>query len=136
MYQNILVPIDGSGISKLSMEELEKVSENGSNIHFISIVDYSIFGENLDADDEQKALKDEREAGEALKNIIEDLEEDYNIKTEVVKGWPAASIADYADKHEIDLIIMSTHGNKHMDKSVTHKLIDATEIPVLVKGKR
>lgn len=135
MYDEILIPIDGSGINKLSIEELDNVADDSSRVHLISIVDYSIFGEDCPADAEHIVRRDEEKARESLEKFKKELQDKgYETECSLVKGWPAVSVVDYAKNNNINLMIMTTHGNKHINKSVTHKVIDMSKKPVLVKG--
>lgn len=137
MYDNILVPIDGSGIRKKSLEELEELSlRNNPRVHLISVVDYSVFDNSGPTDAERVACLDEEECEKALEKSSKTVRNmGHQVKNSIVKGWPASSIIDYAEKNNIDIIIMTTHGEKNITESVTHKVIDETDIPVLVRGE-
>ncbi|MCP5098111.1 MAG: universal stress protein [Chloroflexi bacterium] len=58
------------------------------------------------------------------------------IKTAVYTGVPAPQILDYADTHEMDLIVMATHGRTGLSRwaygSVTEKVLRGTERAMLV----
>jgi nucleotide-binding universal stress UspA family protein len=59
------------------------------------------------------------------------------IKTEAINGLnPAISIADYASRNGIDLVVINTHGRKGIKRfilgSVTEKVIQESPCPVLV----
>ena len=53
---------------------------------------------------------------------------------EVVAGNPSEEILRYADKHDIDLIIMATHGRSGINRwamgSVAYKVLRASNVPV------
>ncbi len=59
------------------------------------------------------------------------------ITTDLIEGInPAIGIAEYADKKEMDLIVINTHARKGIKKfimgSVTEKIVQESACPVLV----
>jgi len=50
-------------------------------------------------------------------------------------GEPYESVLDYADEHDIDIIVMGTHGRTGLDHhllgSVTEKVVRTSDVPVL-----
>jgi nucleotide-binding universal stress UspA family protein len=58
------------------------------------------------------------------------------LETVVVRGEPAASILDYAERNEIDLIVMATHGHTGLRRwiygSVTHKVLCKADCAMLI----
>ncbi len=67
--------------------------------------------------------------------IKESLKNYSKIKTSIVKGDAAEEIVNYAKDHDIDMIAISTHGRKGLEKillgSVTERVIKTSSIPVL-----
>ncbi len=61
-------------------------------------------------------------------------------ETHVIAGAPAAVITEYAQQHEIDLVVMSTHGRTglaHLTMgSVAERVLRKAQCPVLVIGPR
>ena len=59
-----------------------------------------------------------------------------NTQMEVLSGNPADSIADYATKNEIDLIIIATHGRSGISRwvwgSVADRILRSSCVPVLM----
>jgi nucleotide-binding universal stress UspA family protein len=58
------------------------------------------------------------------------------IKTEVLTGKAAETLADYAAKHGVDLIIMATHGRSGISRwvlgSVADRLLRSSHVPILM----
>ena len=54
----------------------------------------------------------------------------------VVAGDPSEEIINYINEHEVDLVIMGTHGRKGMDKiifgSVAERVVKLAPVPVMV----
>lgn len=63
-------------------------------------------------------------------------EEGLSVTTEVLRGDPAAAIAQAADTAKADLIVMATHGKTHLDAfwsgSVTPKVTSRARLPLLL----
>ncbi|TKJ29689.1 MAG: hypothetical protein CEE40_07560 [Chloroflexi bacterium B3_Chlor] len=63
-------------------------------------------------------------------------EKGVEVRAEVVMGDPAEEIIDFADKQDVDLIIMCSHGaggiRRWVFGSVTEKVLRGTTTPVLV----
>lgn len=59
-----------------------------------------------------------------------------NITMKIINGNPAHKIMVYSKEHDFDVIIMSTHGIGALRKftlgSVTHKVVNHSEVPVLI----
>ncbi len=69
------------------------------------------------------------------KFIAENFPENHKVKGEVLTGYAAEEIINYAKNNQIDLIIMGTHGRTGIDKilfgSVAEKVVKSSHIPVL-----
>ena len=76
----------------------------------------------------------------AEKRLYEFVDEHFseygNTKTVVVAGDAAEEIINYIQEHNIDLVIMGTHGCKGMDKilfgSVAERVLKTSPVPVMV----
>jgi len=59
-----------------------------------------------------------------------------NITMKIVNGKPAHQIMTISKNQDFDVIIMSTHGVSALKKltlgSVTHKVVNHSEVPILV----
>jgi len=127
MYERILVPLDGSKLAEASLLYTEKLARKlGSQTTLISVL---LFGSESDEGQyhhlhqfyiqgmaktmKQKAIK---------------------VKSVIVTGDPAEQIVDYADKKNIDLIIMGTRGRSALKRwvlgSVADKVVSAISCPV------
>ncbi|MGM0590564.1 MAG: universal stress protein, partial [Halobacteriota archaeon] len=57
------------------------------------------------------------------------------VETSVVEGRPYREILDYVDDHDVDLVIMGTHGRRGVDRfllgSVTEKVVRSCPAPVM-----
>ena len=57
-------------------------------------------------------------------------------QSEVLHGYTAGQIADYANKNEVDLIVISTHGHSGIGHwvwgSIAEKVLRSACVPVLM----
>ena len=85
-----------------------------------------------------RALDDaEKEGKEKLSALLTAQErEQLDLTSYVGFGAPADQIVEYAEKNNIDLIVMGTHGRSGIEKmwlgSVTEKVLRHAHCPVLV----
>ena len=60
----------------------------------------------------------------------------FPVTAEVVLGEPSETILAYIDDHQIDMVVMGTHGRKGIDRvifgSVAERVIKTSPVPVLV----
>ncbi len=139
MYQDILVPTDGSDGTMQALDHaLDIAAERGATIHGLSVVDKRLY---LAAGEEQKPeLKETMtENAEAAVERVAEAAEDAGVEctTTVQDGIPYRAILDYAAETPVDLIVMGTHGRSGRDKlanlgSVTERVVENTETPILV----
>ena len=136
MYDEILVPTDGSGASKRAIEHAVDVARTyDARLHALYVVDTSAYS-TLDAGAEMllDALEDE---GEAAVKRVEEMAGDagVSVSTEVTSGTAHKAILDYAEDHGVDLIVMGTHGRTGLDRyllgSVTERVVRSADVPVL-----
>jgi len=160
MYTDILYPTDGSTGSNAAAEHVRLLASMfDATVHVLCVVDtrhvgigMSAFldegtagmsgsatdteggtvGERDDADERQAEL---REHGESVVKEASAAFGDIETTTAVMAGNPHTSILEYADDHDIDLIVMGTHGRTGVDRyllgSVTEKVIRMSDAPVM-----
>jgi len=132
--EKILVPVDGS---KFSLNALEKAIEisisHKSELHIISIVDMPV---NAIADSPElyKEIIQKTKKNLEASNIA--VEKGITPVTEILEGSPYNLIVDYAKKHNINMIVIGSHGKTGLKRlmmgSVTESVINMSECPVLV----
>lgn len=137
MYNNILIPTDGSkGVQKAIDHGIELADWANADIHSIFVVDLQDYVAALEGD--VSLIEDAiiKEGENALKKIEDRCrQKNIDIETNILYGTPHEKILEYTEEHEIDLIIMGTHGRSGLDRfllgSVTDKVIRKSDIPVL-----
>lgn len=138
-YDDVLVPTDGSDAVQEAIDEaIDLAALSDATLHALSVVDVDDYALVPDAEvvtieetletTADRAVEDVRERGEAA---------DLAVRTAVRRGTPHEEILAYAADHDIDLIVMGTHGRSNLDRvllgSVTEKVVRNADRPVLVK---
>jgi len=140
MYKKILVPLDGSELAKMALDQAEKLAKTfDSEIILFQVVPFMpIYGSPelvtpLIVDEKQK------EAAERyLANLSEELKKrGLRVAATVRTGQQVAvEIIDFAKEVGADLIIMCTHGRSGISRwvmgSVTLKVLTRAETPILL----
>ncbi|XVH31251.1 universal stress protein [Haloferacaceae archaeon DSL9] len=140
MYENILVPVDGSdGAARILHHAGELAHWADATIQLLFVADTTrdslarVEGNIVDAlaQEGESVVED---AGKTLDSLGVDYE------TDVVQGNPARTIVDYAERYDYDVIVMSTHGreglSRHLLGSVTEKVVRLSAVPVLTVRMR
>jgi len=152
MYKKVLVPLDGSELAECVLPHVESIV-NGctvKNVVFLRIVEPVslpigtvsdggyIFTESDAAQIRTKVdANSKTEAEKYLDQVVSQSKYgNASIKSEVVIGKTAESIAEYATKNEVDLIIIASHGRSGISRwvlgSVAERIAHITCAPVLI----
>ena len=140
MFNRILIPTDGSDAARPAVETALDVAETyGATLHVLFIVDQptSVSGTGEGFAGLDNLLDELEEEGHRATDKIAGQAEDSDIETttSVRRGNPHDDILTYATKHDIDLIVMGTHGRTGVKRallgSVTEDVVRHSEIPVL-----
>lgn len=135
MYENILLPYDGSeGASEVLHHASELAHWADATIQVLYVADTTrdsvtvVEGHTVDA----LARQGVDVVDEAAKTL-DTLGVSYN--TDVVQGNPAPTIVEYAERYDHDLVVMPTHGREGVSRyligSVSEKVVRLSSVPVL-----
>ena len=134
MYEKILVPLDGSPLAEAALPGAEELAGRlGSEIILLSI------SESNEAEDYLKyQIYTERKVEEvrkhARKYLDKSADKDVTITPVVLVGHSAEEIIRYANRADIDLIVMTTHGSSGIKRwalgRMADKVVRATDHPV------
>ena len=154
MFSNILVPLDGSELGEKVLLKAENLARfHNASVHLIHVVprqpelEGAVGG--LFASISAQAADHQRRAARHLlegrtasgKEYLDRLAgglKDTGLKvvTAIEEGTVAEKIIEYAKEHDIDLVMMSSHGyggiKRRLLGSVTDRVIRDSETPVLV----
>ena len=130
MYQDVLIPTDGSDGTRQSITHGLTIADRfNATIHALSIVPEGPLG-TLQSDAVTPAAHRavDRIEAEASRNGAEAV-------TAVEQGVPHEAILEYADDHGIDMIVMGTQGRTGLDRllvgSVTERVVRMADVPVV-----
>jgi nucleotide-binding universal stress UspA family protein len=146
MYENILVPTDGSETANFAVHHAIDIAEQyGSTLHSLYVIDvdatsYGLGAEQVDRIrqgnlDEMPEVKDR--ATKATSYVAEK-GDDHGIAVEnhYRIGEPSRSIRNFVEDSDIDLVVMGSHGRSGLSRvvlgSVAEKVLRRTHLPVLV----
>ncbi|MFW6103335.1 MAG: universal stress protein [Chloroflexota bacterium] len=142
MYEKILIPLDGSKESECIIDHVAMLAKSCGvpGIVLLRVLEpwahaaaATYLGEETVRNAEEGAR---RAAEEYLSYISEPLRSHCGgVQTAVVQGRAAEAILDYAEKNDVDLIAMSTHGASGPTRwamgSVTQKVMSQAGVPLL-----
>lgn len=141
-YKHILVPLDGSSLAELALEDAISLAElTQAEITLLQVVPpvehvidsdlgYTIFV------DEQLRAKVER-AHQYLNEICRRMHlKNITVHPAVETGLAGETIIDYAHQQPVDLIVMATHGRSGLQRwvygSVADKVLRGAGLPILL----
>lgn len=136
MYENVLVPTDGSDPAANAAEQAYEIADRfDAALHSLFVINVR---ENtplsLSAEPAVEGLRNEGERLTA--EVAEGAPDGIETVTAIEKGDPDERILEYAAEGDIDVIVMGTHGRRGLDRfligSVTEKVIRQAECSVLV----
>ncbi|GAA0535186.1 universal stress protein [Halorubrum ejinorense] len=146
MYERILVPTDGSDVAEAAVDHaLDLAEKYDAEVHALYVVDIDSINLGLgteqvdrlkqgrfDEMEEVKAKADEATGAVAARAAERGVE----VVEHVSGGRPHKLIAEYAEDHDIGLIVMGSHGRAGVRRallgSVTERTLRSTHVPVLV----
>ncbi|WP_440765318.1 universal stress protein [Natronorubrum sp. DTA7] len=130
MYDDLLIPTDGSDGTRQSITHGLAIAKRfDATIHALSIVPEGPLG-TLQNEAASPA------AHRAVERVAVDAERaDIDVETAVEQGVPHEEILEYADEHDIDMIVMGTQGRTGLDRvlvgSVTERVVRMADVPVV-----
>ena len=138
MYKKILVPLDGSELAEKALVHAHTIAKPlAAQVVLLGVVvfitqDFDVIPMAGAASDEVIADAKrylERAAGNLRKLGL-------RVTTKVESGRVADTIIDHAERHSVDLIVMSTHGRTGAARwiigSVADKVLHGAKVPVLL----
>lgn len=136
MYDDILLPTDGSGSSVAVVDHAAEIAAGrGATVHVLSVIDDRAFITLADDLQEQLRAELESEADAATTAAREALAaKDIETTTTVREGDPADEILAFVEERGIDLVTMGTHGTNYQQNmvgSVSARVVAESDVPVL-----
>ena len=142
MYRRILVPLDGSELAECVLPHVEDIAK-GCGVESVVIMrvldNVPGWVENY-LNEEQRTEADKR-AETSVREYLDEVAsrvklDGVEVQKQFITGHPAESIADYATKSDIDLIIIATHGRSGISRwvwgGVADRILRSACVPVLM----
>ena len=131
MVQTILTPTDGSDNSYRAIEQAVHLGKPfDATIHSVAVIKLGTHRDRLRYDPKDDA----DEAIEKARELVE--REGLEFVGAVREGLPYRQIQEYADDHDVDMIVMGTHGRSGLDRyilgSVAERTVRQSKVPVLL----
>ena len=148
MYAKIMVPLDGSALAECVLPHVTAIasSANVKEVVLVRVVNPIRLPASVPAtgdfgfrEKDRLQLEEHRQTtaatylqqqadGLAMPNV--------RISQAIIEGKVADSLADYAVNHEVDLIVMASHGRSEVSRwvmgSVAEKMVRSSCVPVLL----
>lgn len=148
MYDGIVLPTDGSDGTEHAVEQaIEHANTYDAALHVLHVIDARAFspeagtgidagyGLNIDSGITLDALE---ESSQQLVSDVSERATQAGVETvidSVRHGIPHRELLEYVDEHDLDLVVMGTHGRSGFDRyllgSVTEKVVRLSDVPVL-----
>lgn len=135
LYENILIPTDGSKNAEVAVEHAVQIAEKfDATAHVLYVIDTRV---KTSGDIWTNMLGELEDIGERATESIAGQINEKELKSvkNVTDGIPHKEIIDYAKEKDIDLIVMGTQGRTGLDRilvgSTAENVIRNSEVPVM-----
>ncbi|MDX2130229.1 MAG: universal stress protein [Chloroherpetonaceae bacterium] len=134
MFKTILCPTDFSGLSHKALDTAHDMSKRyGAKLMLISVVELDPMMDNSAVPVAELEAETERKIAQLAKKEVD---AGYQVEWVVYQGMPEESIIEHAAKHNVDLIIMGSHGRRGLKRllmgSVAESVVRRAQCPVMV----
>lgn len=136
-YERILVATDGSEPAQhAATEAVTLANEFGATLHAVYVLEVAEPPPWFNDPDAEPGV--DTKAGRAIDGVVS-AAADRGLGTEVVtailRGQTAPAILAYIDEHDIDLVVVGTHGRTGLDRlligSVAEHIVREAPVPVV-----
>ncbi|MXR22298.1 universal stress protein [Halobacterium bonnevillei] len=146
MYDDILVPTDGSETAEAAVDQAVDLAEKyGATVHALYVVDVDATNLALGTEQVERVRRGDLDEMPEVKSkadeatgYVADVASERGIAVEehVTAGSPARAIRKFVEDNDVDLVVMGSHGRSGLSRvvlgSVAEKVLRRTRLPVLV----
>ena len=144
MYKKILVPLDGSKLAECVLPHVEALAKGGQvqEVVFARVHEpFRGFGGADYVMSEREIARVESEQIAAAEKYLQEVVNQVRLdglkpRAELLRGSVAESLAEYAAKNGVDLVIIATHGRSGVSRwvwgSVADRILRSSCVPVLM----
>lgn len=128
MYQRVLVPTDGSDVTRRAIEHGMTIADRfDATVHALSV---RVEGPYDTPEEAQRGAEEAVSVVEA-----EATDAGLDVVTEIREGTPHEEILTYAEEADVDMIVMGTKGRTGIDRvivgSVAEQVARNADVPVV-----
>ncbi|WP_254839564.1 universal stress protein [Natronomonas marina] len=138
MYDNILVPTDGSpGAENATARAFDLARTGDATIHVLHVIAPGVTSVEPDSTEREELRQQSEKRGREATDRIQERAADLGLDAvrTVHEGTPYRAILEYVDENEIDLVVMGTHGGTGGERahlgSTTERVIAVADVPVM-----
>lgn len=122
MSEAILIPTDGGQYIEPIVEQAVALGDpQQTRIHVLYVIDHRALLP-LQKDEQKSVAESLEEAGESavqtVSEAIKRYDPEYDVTTFVARGIPAGQIIAYAREHDIDTIVLGSHGQTMRNQAI------------------
>jgi nucleotide-binding universal stress UspA family protein len=135
MFDSILFPTDGSEEADRILDSvLDLASANDARLHVLNVADTNVTSH---ADTDTGTVDILVEEGEQVVSAAADAARGRGIEVveAVIQGEPYSTITEYADRHDVGVVVMPTRGRGVLGRfllgSVAERVVRTADVPVL-----
>ena len=143
MYKRVLLPLDGSPLAEQALPHaIAQASHSQAELILLRVIEPYTRGTGLSLADHERIRQQAKAwAREYLEPIAADVQQQgIPSRAVTVDGHPHVEIAQFAETHEVDLIVMSTRGQSGLSRwlmgSVADRVVRGAAVPVLLVRAR
>jgi nucleotide-binding universal stress UspA family protein len=136
MYNEILVPTDGSAAADAAAETALNLAQRfDASLHAINVVELGESPTDVESEVAEAVTQRGTRTLATLGERADDAGVSATTRVEKTADPVHRTIADYATDHDVDLIVMGTHGRTGLNRlvlgSVTERMLRTSPVPVL-----
>ena len=140
MLGHVLVPLDGSIFARNAISYARKILRPGGKFTFLSVYEdaslsyvshHYMYNGGYHEQMVERGIHVQEKYLEGLARQLRDL--GYVVECMVTRGVPARTIAELADKQQVDAIVMTTHGRTGLQKLIPRQCSESCPQPLPVR---
>jgi nucleotide-binding universal stress UspA family protein len=136
-YERVLVPTDGSDTAERAVDHALAIAEAfDGELHALTVVDVGAVASSSDIVPSDTVIESLTDRGEAAVADVAERADERGVEavTEVRQEFPGSGILGYTREHEVDIVVMGTHGRTGLGRvllgSTAERVIRRAEVPV------
>jgi nucleotide-binding universal stress UspA family protein len=136
-YERVLVPTDGSDTAERAVDHALAIAEAfDGELHALTVVDVGAVASSSDIVPSDTVIESLTDRGEAAVADVAERADERGVEavTEVRREFPGSGILGYTREHEVDIVVMGTHGRTGLGRvllgSTAERVIRRAEVPV------